>query len=382
MSATIHAAHRGHTSASNALADSLCPGRHLAQAGLPEPPSSNDAKSGSQIHAVLANQWDVGNLSLEQREMFDACREIEKRVVIDYFGEQPPAPVRVVREQADGSTRCWVKFGKNGSTYEHSGQPDVVYRSGTKALVVEYKTGANEVAESPRNMQLRDQAALLYGNLTVLDEIATVVVQPLVTHDPQVCVYSKADLERATVEMYERVIASNNPNSPRVAGETQCAFCLAKKLCVTYQKWAAQCTPPAMQVALGVPMASWTPEQRATAANALGPEDFLDELKDFLKSGLKADAAFVPGWGLKPGAKMEAITNPQACFDRFAAQGGTLDQFMGCVKVGKTRLKEELHATTKLKGKALDTAMGKLTEGIVEAGQKEPSLKRLENGEV
>ena len=44
---------RGATSASNAHADALCPGRHLAQRGLAEPAERADAAHGRSIHEAL-----------------------------------------------------------------------------------------------------------------------------------------------------------------------------------------------------------------------------------------------------------------------------------------------------------------------------------------
>jgi len=149
--------------------------------------------------------------------------------------------------------------------------------------------------------------------------------------------------------------------------------------CVEYQVWAAKITPPQMLTVLEVPMANWTPEQRALAANALSPaQKFLDDLKDFLKAGIKTDPAFVPGWHLKPGAKRESINDPQKCFERFAVMGGTLDQFMGTVTVAKGKLKEAVSSACTIKGKVLDKAMAALTDGIVDVKQNDPSLEKEE----
>lgn len=369
------------TSASNAYADSVCQGRHLAQVGLKEPAPSADAVAGTDIHAALAGWTNPANLPFARRELFDECREIEKKVVIDYFGEQPPVPIRVIREAQDGSNRLWVRFAKDGQQYEHSGQTDVIYRSGTRALIIEYKTGANEVAESPTNLQLRDQAVLVYGNHTLLEEIATAVVQPLVSRESQICVYDRDSLVRARDEMYERVVQSNTPGRTRTPGQKQCAFCLARVngTCVEYQVWAAKITPPQMLTVLDVPMANWSPEQRALAANALSPAyKFLDDLKDFLKAGLESDPGFVPGFHLKPGAKRESINDPQKCFERFAVVGGTLEQFMEAVTVAKGKLKEAVARASNLKGKSLDKAMASLTDGIVDVKQNDPSLEKEE----
>lgn len=366
---TVNDPRKGATSASSASYDAVCSGRFLAQKGLPDV-KSEEAESGSAIHAALADSTKGGlpKLSLEQRELFDSCRDIEKRLASGYFGDAKE--VKVFREE-----RFWAKVpdGKGGH-FNHSGQADVVYRSGSKVLCLDYKTGNNEAPESPRNMQLRDLAVLTRGAFVLVDEVATAIVQPLVTHTPEVCVYTKADLDTAQAAMFARVIASNDPASPRVAGKPQCDFCLAARAgkCLEYQKWAGALTPPALQELVTVAMANWTPAQAARAADALAPAyDFLDQVKAYLKEHVP------PGWTLAPGNKREVITNPQECFTRFAALGGTLEQFMGTIAVGKTKLREALNTVTGAKGMALDKAVTALTQGIVDVSQNAPSLKKV-----
>lgn len=371
---------RGFTSASNAAADEACPGRHLAQRGIPQPAKSTDATSGTRIHQALANSADAGfmnSLSLEERETFDTCRQIEKKTVANYFGDTRD-PMRVFRHR-----RFWVKFqnAADGTiAADHSGEADVVWRAGTRLLIADYKTLAGDTPGSPRNLQLRDLAVLARGELMPITEVATVIVQPLVTHSPETCIYSEADLARSEQELFIRVLASNNPASPRLPGEMQCQFCLAKTRCLEYQKWAGAITPPQMLSVLELPIISWTPEQRAIAANALGPAlDLLDQIKTFFKDGLAKDPGFIPGWTLAAGARREAITNPQECFTRFASLGGTLEQFMRTISVGKGKLREALNGVTGAKGLNLDKAMDTLTEGITQVSQNAPSLKRLED---
>jgi hypothetical protein len=120
---------------------------------------------------------------------------------------------------------------------QHSGQLDAVYRKGTKALIIEYKSLAGELPESSRNMQLRDQAVLYDFNCPMLSEVAVAVVQPLVTHSPEICVYTREHLARARDELYARVRASNDPNAPRKAGEAQCKWCRALTTCHEALKW-------------------------------------------------------------------------------------------------------------------------------------------------
>jgi hypothetical protein len=100
-------------------------------------------------------------------------------------------------------------------------------------------------------------------------------------------------------------------------------------------------------------------------------------IKDFIKAGLAADKNFCPGFELRPGNKVETIRDPQGVFDRFTKLGGKLEQFMAAMKVTKTVLREKVSEVTGAKGKALDTAMKKLTEGFSEMNQNAPSLRKV-----
>jgi hypothetical protein len=369
---------RIHTSGSNALADSLCPGRHLAQVGLPDT-KSEDAESGNRIHAALASSNEsgevrAGDLSVDERDVFDRCREDERKVVVQYFGANFAGVMKVFREE-----RFWTRFTANGAQLAHSGAPDVVFRASNRALVIDYKTGRLDVAESPRNLQLRDYAVLARGKFVTVDEVATAVVQPWVTREPTICIYDKAALEKSAQEMFERVIKSNTPGQPRVPGEAQCKYCKAKRSCLEYQKWAVAVAPPAIRGIFEVPMVAWTPEQRGKVADAIGPLlKLTEDAKQFLKDGIKSDPAFVPGWTLSKPKVRETIADAQECFTRFLKLGGTQEQFMPAVKVQKGALKEALHEVTNTKGKALDGQLTALLEGNVERSETEPSLERVE----
>lgn len=372
---------RGWTSASNAEADLLCPGRHGAQRGIPEPEKGPDALQGTVIHKALET-GDMTGLSVEQTEVHDSCKNIEGKLVEAFFGAG--APVVAFRHK-----RYWCKIqvnlpDKTFVTLEHSGEVDVVYRSGTKALILDYKTLAGDIEESPKNLQLRDLAVLVKGNDVVISEIGVAIIQPYVSHKPELCVYSNADLIRATEEMYARVDASNLKDSKRVAGELQCKFCLAKTKCQPYIAWAGTMIPTGSgdplvkELVFQTAMENWTPAQRTIAAGLLGPAvKVVDEIKDFLKEGMAKDPNFVPGYTLTNGSKRESISDPQAAFTRFNKLGGTVDSFMRTVTVGVAKLRDEVAEVTGKKGKALDQTMADLKKDIIQTSITAPSIKKL-----
>ncbi len=369
---------KGGTSASNAYPDLLCMGRHNAQKDLPEKPS-DDADFGKRIHDALSQNGrdgqDLPALTLSEREVFDQCREIEKKALSQFFDSQVVDAVgnRVFREQ-----RYWVKVpsGLNAQSFDHSGQADVVHRRGKRALILDYKTMPGSVAESPSNLQLRDLAVLVCGALG-LEEIGTAIVQPSVTRDPPICVYSRDTLLRAQDEMFERVRQSNRPDAPRIPGEVQCKYCKAARdgKCMEYQRWAGGIVLAASPL-IDILPESWTPEQEALFLDKeASARKWLDKCYDFiLQKSVKSGAP--PGYAVKDGNIRETITDPQAVFNRFVEIGGKAEGFMPCVTVGKGKLKDAVGQVTGLKGANLAKQLGDLLKGCVEEKQNAPSLMK------
>lgn len=355
------------TSASNAQADQLCAGRHLYQRGCPDV-KTTDSSHGTEVHEALKKQDPTG-LKLVQAETYDACSQIEKKMLEKYFGAGADLTKLVtIRER-----RYWVKW-KDG--LQHSGMIDVVHLLGVKAIIFDYKSLNGEVAESPKNLQLRDEVCLYAAGNPMLSEVAVCPIQPLVTWSPELCVYNRADINKSTGLMYQRVKDSNDPNAKRTPGEVQCKWCLAKSKCDEYAKWEGKSLPVSV-ISLDVPVAQWTPQQCALFLERKPmAQKWLDDCNDAMKKLLAADPESIPGFALKPGAKRETITNPQGVFDRFSSKGGSLEQFMKCIVVAKTKLKEQLATVTSLKGKKLTDELAGLTAGMVEVKENEPSIER------
>jgi len=354
---------RGGTSASGAPADALCPGRHLAQVGLPDEPSE-DASFGNEIHDALR----TGNsdaLKQDQMSIYDGCKEIEGKLINSVFGADAKN-AKVFREQ-----RLWCKVD---TRLEHSAKPDVVYRLADKALVLEYKTLPGDLPSAASNLQLRDQVVLASGSL-VVKNVAAAVVQPLVTYTPELCMYDADDIARSEREMFERIRRSNDPNSPRIAGDVQCKFCKAKKSCVEYAKYITSSLPAAPLS--GTPFKDWTPENKAFFLNYRNSvKKWIEMCEDAIKKQLESNPDSVPGWILEKGDTITTVTDLNALHQRFLNEGGTTDAFLKTMKVTKKELEAQLREITKLKGKKLEEKMDSILDGITTSKQNAPSLAR------
>lgn len=376
---------RGKTSASNAQADSLCHGRHLAQVGIEQKPSA-DSQFGDAIHAVLKKLPTIptlealhaipefSNLDSTQQEIAESCLKIELEKLNEWFGPNLPKVV-AWREK-----RFWWRDQTPGAELEHSGQVDVAYRFGNRAMVVDYKSLAGDKPESAENLQLRDLVCLVAGHLLV-GEVGCVIVQPLATHSPIPCVYEAEDIKTATAEMIARVTSSNNPESPRTAGEVQCQFCLAKTKCPEYTKWAGSKVPvPAGLTSMSIQ--DWTPEQRVIfCENRPIAQEWLDDAWGYMEKGMLKDPNFVPGWFLKPNSPQKPINDLQTLFSRVAAlkpEADILPDFMACLKGTKEDIKELIGKLTGLKGKGLTEKAEEMFSGITTEIPKKASLKKKE----
>lgn len=360
------------TSASNAQADSLCQWRHTMQRGIPEPARSAEADFGIRVHAALAKD-DPAGLTIEERDIYDASVKIREAKLKAFFAQTNGQAIPFTE------VRYWTELGNSAKNpVYHSGQADRIYRASSRLFIIDYKTGPGDQPESSRNEQLRDLAVLGWEQFIGVTEVGVCVIQPLATHDPEICLYSTTDLMKAGADMQARVLLSNAPTGEPTPGPVQCKFCRAKSKCAQYQQWAGGSLPVPSSL-VDVPCQSWSPEQRAQFADHYDiAAKWLDSCWAFLETGAATDPAFVPGYELKPGAKREKITDAQQVFNRFCQLlKGSPEAFLRCVSVTKTALKTEIAALTQFKGKKLDDAVKELTAGCVEVSETKPSLKKI-----
>jgi hypothetical protein len=349
------------TSASAAEYDQLCPGRHQACLGLPEQ-QSEDAASGQRIHAALAGQ--KVDLAPEEQEIFADCQMIEAETLAQW------GVVR--RYEREIETRLWYRFNHD-QVYQHSGKPDLAYidEEHAEALVIDYKTGRGEVRESPRNMQLRDLAVLVRHNYGV-NRVTVAIIQP--PHKPELCVYYEADLKVAEADMKTRIFDCWRPDARRVPGHRQCQYCRAKG--------TGRC-PESIEVVNAV----IPPEDRGEALDPVVfgklllrcevAETVIYTLRAEAKRRLAANPDAIPGWRLGKPRKTETVTDPQKCFERAAALGVKVEQFLAAVKILKGDLQDAVRGATGQKGAELKATMATLFDGITESKEGQPPLEQI-----
>lgn len=365
------------TSASNALADRLCRGRHQAQRDLPDLPSTDEREAGAVIHALWTGHDPARKPTAEETEQAERLREQEQSLVEEFFGTRQDL-VRLVER------RLWHEFPAGGVDPElrilkTSGQFDValIRPESHRALILDGKSGWLPVTPNPSNLQLRRLAVLLWRQLDC-EEIGVGILKPFARPAP-LCVYSVPDLERSLRELEEDVRQSHDPQASRTAGEEQCRYCRARESCPTRLTWLSAGLPSSWPTLPMVSARDWTPAQRVLfLEREKDARDWLEARKAEIKAVLSESPEAVPGYGLRPGRPVETITDAAEVSKRFCdSWGGTLNAFLKCVKVSKTALKDAVRAIGGHKGKALEADLDALLAGCVETKTSSAIIERL-----
>ena len=319
-------------------------------------PPSAYALSGQKIHAALAG--DSAALKLlddDEEQCYDFCglqwESLTKRFLVGI-------PFEVISEQR-------IFLGD-----EFSGQFDrtAVSTNGEIALTVDFKTGRIAVPSAENNLQMRAYAVLLAQQRPSLKRLLVAVIQPWVSKDPIVAEYDADTLRQSRRELDAVLHHSKDPEAKRIPGP-HCKYCPCRKDCeegravvVTVSR-----TSPAKLVT----------NQQIAEFLELVPiaESVIEAVKKEAELRILAGED-VPGWELAPSRSLSTITKPEVVFARVSALGLTHSAFMSAVKLGKTKLKDELKVLTGLKGKGLEQQLAEVLEGCTEDKPSKSYLKK------
>ncbi len=360
---------QGLPSASEYHRIAACPGMLNLKRSLPprEEESSPDAESGTRIAKCFDGSMSPDDLSDDEHRTFDRLKhgreEIEKVASMGPLG-----PLQRFAEE-----RLWLTDA-NGPIF--SGRYDVLVRVDDIALVIDDKSGRNEVTKADGNLQLRALAVLVFINYGI-KRVIVAINQPWFDPPFSIAEYSEADLSRAYNELMVALAHSENQNAPRTPG-SHCNYCP----CI------AHCHE-AREYSLAAPMTSMpatiTPAAIAATLTAQTLADFLDRrvmAKKIIEACEKEARRrlewghVIPGWILKENAPLTPITDSELVYSRAEKLGVSYDDFRSCVSIVKEKLEAAVRKTTGQKGKALEDTMETLINGATTEKFKEPSLAK------
>jgi hypothetical protein len=357
------------TSASQAAYDLACPGRFIAQQGLPEETSAA-ASLGTDAHAAFSGEEVDLNASMES--LVERANQTVDEICQRLF---PNGVESVVNEK-----RYWVEIG----ALKHSGQADRVVigrtQHGRGCFIPDLKSLSGRVPSSPTNLQLRDLAVLVWLDMPdAPDEIFCAIVQPLSRKEPVVTRYGIEELRVAFDEMEKRVTRSHDLNAPRISGE-QCHHCRARAVCKESIAWMrSQLPAPSLSKPDAVALTLTLPlDQAVSLWENQGTIKAILEANYARLKALPDDQLASLGLRRTKGVPRITITDPNALYARLAALGVSVDDFTAIAKIPIGDLETLVRTATDLKGQKLKDRVKALVEGLVETTVSEAGIERME----
>lgn len=364
----------GMTSASNAHADDLCPGRHFAQRGVPLPPESKDAKAGTLVHKAFAGE-NV-ELDRQQRRTFNRGRYLEFEMVRRFFNE--PLADDQILAMAHRNQRYWLH--QRGIPV-HSGEVDALWfaRDFKAALIEDQKALFGDVQDATDNMQLRDYVCLVWENFPEVERIDVFINQPNVRwkiEDQLLVSYELDAIRRSHSDMTARVVRSNSIDGPRIPGLEQCKFCRAAGTprCPESQGYMiAGASARISDTATAADRGKWLLDLKAS-------EKMIKTALAAAKEALKGNAGWADGWMITDGKTTREFTSSLEVLRRareyFAddPDAATEKLIQHCAKISVPKLEDWF---AEVGGEGAAETFKLLFESLIEKGVTEGSLARV-----
>jgi hypothetical protein len=370
------------------------PSHHLAKL-LPrerEEEVGEDAKSGTRIHAVLANDVSEDTLSAAEHETMEMCRAAVKKLANEYGITEAAEAIFETRLGLTTLDRV-VPVAKNRTAqFKFTGQGDLILIENDRALVIDYKTGRGDQKDAVNNAQLAALAALVW-RWRGCREIRVAIVQPW-AGQPTVADYDYETGQKAYEWLLAAVDAAERSTpDDRKAGEwcKWCRVAKAGKCDVANRKALAVVDVMQPQTLVSLPDETQRAAMFARAmempAEALAStlhsiafaKRIIAALEGAAKERAKSDPDFQRFYTLREKNGRRKITDVGQAFARANGYGVTPEAFTAQCSIGLGDLEDLLRSATGKKGKDLKALTGTVLDGITETGAPSYELQPVES---
>lgn len=344
-----------------------CPASFIMEKAHGQEEETEDAASGTRIHAVLAGLASESTLSAAEVETAEMCNMQKDSIVQEWLGH----PYGTDEDQAFTERRLGLTvLGKvldvtpeSPANFIFTGQADLVCIEGERALVIDYKTGRGDTPIAQDNPQLAALAVLVALRHQV-QRVRVAVVQPW-AGPPTVADYDSNALALAKSWLLATLEAARDATQADLRPGSHCKWCKAKHVCPALKQQALQeieriqpmsiaGLPPKEQAsAIWARAMELTPQQHAAAYRGL---EMVERYAHAIKATFKqrVEAGEIPGYGLKEKKGRRSVSDVGLIFERCSRQGVSAADFTARCSIGLGEVKEALRHATGLKGKALD----------------------------
>jgi hypothetical protein len=308
------------------------------------------AEQGTSVHAALQLSDSTGLETDEQRVLY-AKLQHKRAEFLQYWHANDDD--KVIQEK-----RLWMH---KGVFPVFSGQLDYARINGTRACILDYKTGWSKAPEPKDNHQLKSLAVLLKIEHPEIETVTLQVLSPYYTHYPYVMnAEGIADYETALrLLLFEAVNQKQEP----VPGE-YCKHCDGLLICPAVRKIAGSnfaLMKPDKTGNLPVPLPEGEKGAKLLTEIAL-LEKFIEATRQHYKLLLRENPSAVPGWMLYPGKEIRFFTDAAKAAPILLETIGQ-EKFWQAVTISVTEVE-----------KALPTGSANILEALVSKKQNAAQL--------
>ena len=318
---------------------------------------SEAARQGTRVHEAL----DTGNLeqlSPDECDLFEDLRQQEHAQLSDWQTDSGPLERR-------SEIRLYLR--REGHFLPVlTGQPDLVFVQGARALIIDRKLGRRRVADPGENWQLKTYAVLLSRSEPQLEEITVAVQSPYFCYLSYT--FSRAELDR----IYETVLvvlsSLSDPGPP--APGPHCQFCQARLICPAARTEAETAT---LAKVIKLPLGEGAAKLLTQIKRA---KSLFQEIESHYRRLLEREPAAIPGWTLEPGAVRRTIDDPIKALEQLSELFST-QEFLACCTPSIPELEK---AWAKKKGQTASRAKESfktLLGDLLTEKRNTPSLKPI-----
>lgn len=362
-----------------------CPASHAMQAEAPpEREVSQDAISGTLIHAALAGETVA--LTAAEEETMEMCAT-QRDIVLAEWSPGSLPPLGYI-EQRLGLTALNTVVNVDAdckAALRFTGQADAVYVDDDRALIIDYKTGRGDTSPAIENAQVASLAVLVWKRFKVRS-VRVAIIKPW-AGKPTICDYNENALTLAHSWLLETLNNVEAATAEDTHAGVWCQYCRAQAGCRTFTTYCMQ------QVEIIDPMTiaglpgedqrkamfaramELTPEQITGAWRGLKMvERYVDAIAGAFKT--RVEAGEVPGFTLREKKGRRSIADVGKVFARATAHGVSAEAFTAECSLPLGALNTLLRSATGAKGKALESIATEVLEGLTDTGK--PSFEVVE----
>ncbi len=324
---------QGLPSASAAPRLANCPGSWRMEMNQPHLTKyAKLADSGTRIHNWLAGAKGE-TLTPSESRTAQSLSDAHVSIVDAWLAKVAPG---TEANNASVEERWFLHSGIMPVT---SGKWDVLVTAGAHHLVLDYKTGWQELPPVRSNLQMRVYALLVWQKFPEAESITVAIVREgdEEKDDPWMFTYHRLALESAW-QWWANVLNGVFSASPPLVAGGHCQFCRAQYTCPARISAVSEFTATAKADDWSMlPVDTREKFFKLWKAAELVGKSIAQKVREDMDNGTD-----YPGLTIGKGRAEREVEDAQAAYVRVTKEGMTHDEFMECVSVSFAKLRDTL----------------------------------------